>query len=97
MPPAPGVPGTESELKIRGCADASVHHFYDEGDSDLGKLTPYAVYGRRFNNKSQFYGYAGGVNHIRNPRYVRKRKAEWGNNIDPSKEASALRSGSRRT
>jgi hypothetical protein len=81
MLPALDVPGTENELKIRGCADASVQHYYDEGDSDLGKSTPCAVCGRRFNQESVLRAFRWCQPHSRSKTRA-KRKAEWENNID---------------
>jgi hypothetical protein len=87
----------ENELRIRGCAEAPIQHYYGEGDLNVVSAAPCAVCGRRFNTKVQFYGHLGGADHMRNAKYVQKRKRSGGLTLTLKKKTSDLRSGPEKT
>jgi tRNA U54 and U55 pseudouridine synthase Pus10 len=80
----------ESELTIRGVADAPIKYYYDDNELDAIEPSPCMVCDKQFNTKRQFFGHLHGVHHYRGLKYVLKRKAENGLDEDVDKEDERL-------
>jgi serine/threonine protein kinase len=80
----------DAGLRIRGAANAALGHHHDINATQNGAAEPPAciVCRRHFNKKKQFFSHIHGANHIRNPRYVAKRRAETNLDVDVDKEDS---------
>jgi hypothetical protein len=76
-------------MTIRGAAHAPAplqHHYDDDATLDTPDPSPCVVCNKHFNTKRQFFKHLHGVHHYRGLKYVTKRKAENGPNIDSDDE-----------
>lgn len=70
-------------IRIRGAAAVpNERRHYDENTTGAADVSPCLVCMRHFDTKRGFFSHMGGANHYRGPKYVLKRRAEEGLNMD---------------